>query len=83
MDCGLIFSILTVVFLVGHIVLDAYRMWRQVRRLRHVQYESLDGLNCPRCLTIEEKMTELKHEAEWTGAALIFLALHIVTDFIP
>ncbi len=83
MNMGLYFGILTVVFLVGHIAIDAYRMWRNVRTLRHVRSESLDGWQCDRCLTFEEKMRDLKHEAEWAGAALIFLALHIATDFMP
>ncbi len=83
MNWGLIFGILTVAFLVGHVLIDTYRMWRQVRALRHVQYEALDGWMCDRCLTFEEKMGDLKHEAEWTAAALIFLALHLLTDFMP
>ncbi len=85
LDLGLslYLGILTVVFLVGHIVIDAYRMWRQVRTLRHVRSESLDGAGCDRCLTFEEKMGDLKHEAEWTATALVFLALHLLTDFLP
>lgn len=83
MNMGLYFGILTVVFLVGHIVIDAYRMWRQVRALRHTKYEPMDSWQCDRCLTFDEKMIDLRHEAEWTAAALIFLVLHIVTDFLP
>lgn len=83
MNMGLIFGILTVVFLVGHVLIDAYRMWRQVRLLKHVRAESLDGWQCDRCLTREEGLESLRHEAGWTAAALIFLALHIATDFIP
>lgn len=82
MDMGLIFGILTVVFLIGHVLIDAYRMWRHVRRLKHVRSESLDGWQCDRCLTREEGLASLRHEAEWTAAALIFLTLHITTDFI-
>ncbi len=81
-DWGLYFGILTVVFLVGHVLIDAYRMFRQVRALSHVEYEALDGAGCDRCLTFEEKMGDLKHEAEWTAAALVFLALHLLTDFV-
>lgn len=83
MGIGLVFGILTVVFLVGHVLIDAYRMWRQVRRLRHVRSESLDGWQCSRCLRRREGLAGLRHEAEWTATALIFLVLHIVTDFIP
>lgn len=82
-DWGLIFGILTVVFLVGHVLIDAYRMFRHVRRLRHVKYEALDGWNCSRCIAREEGYAGLRHEAEWTAAALIFLVLHILTDFVP
>lgn len=81
MDWGLFFVVLAVVFLVGHVALDAYRMWRHVRRLRHVKSEALDGWMCDRCLTREENLADLRHEAGWTAAALIVLTIHIVLDF--
>ena len=81
MDWGLFFVVLAVVFLVGHVALDAYRMWRHVRRLHHVRSESLDGWKCDRCLTREESLADLRHGTAWTAAALIVLTIHIVLDF--
>ncbi len=82
MDWGQALVILAVVFLIGHLALDGYRMFRNVRRLRHVKYESLDSWRCSRCLAIADGLDDMRHEALWTAAAVVVLAVHIVLDFI-
>jgi len=82
MDWGLVLFILAVVFLVGHLALDGYRMFRNVRHLRHAKAESLDSRRCARCLAIEDGLADLRHEVIWTVAAVIALTGHITLDFV-
>jgi hypothetical protein len=80
MDWGLILVVLAVVFLVGHLALDGYRLLRNLRFYRHTKYEALDP--CGRCLYIEERLADMRHEGIWTAAAVIVLAAHITLDFV-
>lgn len=82
MDWGLTLVILAVVFLVGHLALDGYRMLRHLRFLRHVKYEALDGQRCARCNYIADRLGDMRHEAIWAAAAIVVLAGHITLDFI-
>ena len=82
MDWGLILVVLAVVFLVGHLALDGYRMLRNLRFLRHVKAESLDSWRCARCLAIEDGLASMRHEVIWTAAAIVVLAIHIMLDFV-
>lgn len=81
MDWGLILVVLAVVFLVGHLALDGYRTLRNLRFLRHVKAESLDGWQCSRCNYIQDRLDDMRHEGLWTAAAVVVLAVHIVLDF--
>lgn len=80
MDWGLALVIAAVVFLVGHMALDGYRMFRDVRRLRHAKYESLDA--CERCATVANALKDLRHEVGWTAAAVVVLAGHLTLDMV-
>lgn len=51
-------------------------------RLRHIKYEAGWEVRCPRCLYVEDGLADLRHEAVWTAAALIVLAIHIALDFV-
>lgn len=81
MDWGVLLFVLALVFLVGHLVFDGYRMFLYVRRLRHVKYENLDIQNCDRCSAIKEGLRNMRHEAIWTAAAVFALGGHIALDF--
>ncbi len=82
MDWGLISIIAAVTFLVAHVMIDGYRMFRNVRRLRHVNAESLDWQRCPRCLAIKEGLAGMRHEGILVATATVILAVHIVSDFV-
>lgn len=82
MDWGLVLVVLAVVFLVGHLVLDGYRMLRNLRFLRHVKFESVDNWQCSRCLFISDRLADMRHELIWTVAAVVVLAAHITLDFV-
>ncbi len=82
MDFGLSLIILSIIVLVGHYAVDAYRMVRNIRRLKHTKYESLDGWQCERCIELYESRERLSHEVFWTVLAVIFLGTHIVLDFV-
>jgi hypothetical protein len=82
MDWGLALVVLAVMFLVGHLALDGYRLLRHVRRLRHVKYESLDRERCARCITIADGLADMRHESIWTAAAVVVLSVHITLDFV-
>lgn len=82
MDWGLIFFILAIVFLVGHLGIDGYRMFRHVRRLRHIRAETGWEHLCPRCVYIQDGLSDMRHEAAWTVAAVLALAGHITLDFV-
>lgn len=82
MDWGLILVVLAIVFLVGHLALDGYRMLRNLRFLRHVKYESLDNHQCSRCLFISDRLADMRHEVIWTAAAVIVLIGHLILDVV-
>ncbi len=82
MDLGLVLIILSIIVLVGHYVIDAYRMVHNIRSLKHVKYEALDGWGCPRCIELYKSRIRLRHEIFWTVLAVIFLSVHIVMDFV-
>jgi hypothetical protein len=82
MDGGLVLVVLAVVFLVGHLALDSYRMLRNLRFLRHVKSEALDGWQCARCIYIQTRLADMRHESIWTAAAVVVLAVHITLDFV-
>lgn len=82
MDWGLITVVLAIAFLGAHLALDGLRLVKNVRRLRHTKYESLDSWRCERCRAIEGGLADLKHEAAWTVAAVIVLTGHIILDFV-
>ncbi len=82
MDWGLLLVVLAVVFLVGHLALDSYRTLRNLRFLRHVKAESLDGWQCSRCLYIADRLADMRHEGIWTALALVVLVIHITLDFV-
>lgn len=82
MDLGLTLIILSIIVLVGHYAIDAYRMVRNIRRLKHVKYEALDGHACERCSALYESRGRLRHEVFWTVLAVAFLGTHIVLDFV-
>lgn len=73
--------VMAMVFLAAHLLLDGYRMFRHVRRLKHVRAESLDGWQCARCNALKDGMRDLRHESFWTAAAGIVLFIHLVLDF--
>ncbi len=82
MDFGLVLIILSIIVLVGHYAIDAGRMVRNIRILKHTKYESLDGRQCERCIELYESRGRLRHEVFWTVLAVIFLSVHIVMDFV-
>ncbi len=82
MDWGLILVVLAIVFLVGHLALDGYRTFWNLRFLRHVTAANLNGEECVRCRYIEDRMGNMRHEAFWTAAAIVVLAGHITLDFV-
>ncbi len=82
MDWGLVLIIASIFVLVGHYAIDASRMVRNIRSLKHTKYESLDGWQCARCIEGYESRNRLKHEVFWTVLAVVFLSAHIILDFI-
>ena len=82
MDFGLTLIVLSIIVLVGHYAIDAYRMVRNIRSLEHTKYESLDGWQCPRCIELYESRGRLYHEVFWTVLAIVFLGTHVVLDFV-
>lgn len=82
MTWGLALFVLAVVFLIGHLLIDGYRMFRNVRRLRHVKYKSLDTERCERCYAIALGLADMRHEVIWTVAAVVALSGHITLDFV-
>ena len=82
MDLGLALIILSIIVLVGHYAIDAYRMVRNIRSLKHTKYEALDGWQCARCIELYESRGRLRHEVFWTVLAVIFLGTHVVMDFV-
>ncbi len=82
MDWGLILVVLAIVFLVGHLMFDGLRLRQQLLRLRHVKYETLDTDSCERCRAIKDGLSDIRHEAIWTAAAIVVLAGHITLDFV-
>ena len=82
MDLGLALIILSIIVLVGHYAIDAYRMVRNIRSLKHVKYEALDGQRCSRCIELYKSRGRLRHEVFWTVLAVIFLGTHVVMDFV-
>lgn len=82
MDFGLALIILSIIVLVGHYAIDAYRMVQNVRRLKHFKSEVRGGWGCPRCTELYKSRGRLLHEVIWTVLAVIFLGTHIVLDFV-
>ena len=82
MDWGLITGVLVVLALAAHLAVDGYRMLRNLRFLRHVKAESLDGWQCSRCIYIQDRLAGMRHEAIWTVVAVVALAIHITLDFV-
>ncbi len=82
LDWSLTLIILSIIVLVGHYAIDAYRMVRNIRSLKHTKYESLDGWQCPRCIELYESRGRLYHEVFWTVLAVAFLGTHVVLDFV-
>ncbi len=82
MDWGLALIILSIIVLVGHYAIDAYRMVRNIRSLKHTEYEALDGWQCERCNALYKSRGRLRHEVFWTVLAVAFLGTHIVLDFV-
>ncbi len=82
LDWGLALIILSIIVLVGHYAIDAGRMVRNIRNLKHTKYEALDGWQCERCIELYESRGRLYHEVFWTVLAVIFLAAHVVLDFV-
>ncbi len=79
MDWGLALIILSIVVLVGHYIIDAYRMVRNIHRLKHAK----PGSHC--CMRCDEQRASrgrLRHEVFWTVLAIVFLGTHVVLDFV-
>ncbi len=85
MDWGLILVALAIVFLVGHLALDFRVLLRNMQILQHddaAHTVTLRAGECDRCHTLGRGEQELRHEAIWTVAAVVVLAIHITLDFV-
>lgn len=81
MDWGLALVIVAVVFLVGHMALDMRALARNLRRIDH-DPNVASPIECERCRARFRGEQELRHEATWTAAAVVVLAIHITLDFV-